>query len=171
MNYLKEKILHNTKNKLIAIVLFIALLVGAIPGIFIDNMVFASGVDVSNSSEILFDHSGYNFIVSTDDNNSFPLQFNSETNTYNWPGDLSVTSVKELSGRILFSLSDSRTEVVNDTFFTYELPDLFKIPDVSSTPVIVNVSGKEYPLGNYSIKDNVIRMDFQSELLGRETNY
>jgi len=73
MNYLKEKILHNTKNKLIAIVLFIALLVGAIPGIFIDNMVFASGVDVSNSREILFDHSGYNFIVSTDDNNSFPL--------------------------------------------------------------------------------------------------
>ncbi len=169
MNYLKEKILHNTKNKLIAIVLLIALLVGAIPGIFIDNMVFASGVDVSNSREILFDHSGYNFIVSTDDNKSFQLQFNSETNTYNWPSDLSVTSVKELSGRILFSLSDSRKEVVNGTSFTYELPDLFKIQDVSSDPVNVNVSGKEYSLGNYSIKDNVIRMDFQqSELLGKE---
>ena len=126
MNYLKEKILNNTKNKLIAIVLLIALLVGAIPGIFIDNMVFASGVDVSDSDEILFDHSGYNFIVSTDDK-TFPLQFNSETNTYNWPSDLSVTSVTEVSGRILFSLSDSRNEVVNDTFFTYKLPDLFKI--------------------------------------------
>lgn len=167
MKLLKEKFLDNTKNRLIAIFLVVVLFVGTIPGIFIDNMVFASGVDVSNSSEILFDHSGYNFIVSTDDN-TFPLQYNNETNTYNWPSDLSVASVTELSGRIMFSLADSRTEVVNDTYFTYELPELFKIQDVSSTPVIVNVSGTEYPLGNYRISDNVIFMEFQSELLGKE---
>ncbi len=153
------------KRRIAAVAMSVLILGTAIPTGFLQGgRVQADEVDVTDSSELSFDYSKFNFQLEVNGTKQ-TLSFNSTTNTYEWPSGLGVSQVTGFSAGLNFNIANERTEVHSGTYFTYEFPDVLAVNE-TAVPQSLNVDmsdGSEITLGTYTIENNLLTFHFTAE--------
>ena len=160
-------------KKVKAVVLLAAVLTTSIPsGFLTSGIVKAEGEDVTDSSEITYNYDQFMMKYTLKDNTTTgDFSYDAATHTYTWPTGVGVNQIKEISGRVAFSIPGKEggtTEVKKGNHLTFTLPEVLSLNEGNNLSLMARLNGEDTQIGTYSISGNTIIVNLDSEYIGQE---